>query len=577
MKKLIVAIFLAVLLAGHLGAVETRLVQPVLDGEMVKKIALSEFSGDKYFAVRQIAELYGAGIIWHQVAGKVTLTKNNRRIELIIKTTRVMIDGKKKRLDLPIRISGKDVYVPAAFVFSPDFQNVMETDTTFGEESGILTIEKKTNLLPPRFYSRPDATEIVFEMAQPLEYSLDDRDPGRIEVSFLRGRANEEKIGVDDGVVREIAVANEGRRTVMTVFLTEAAGSCEVRPLEGRLKFSVNIERTELAGELKEACPAPVSGLADAPAASTSTVTSNSPSKKRPRLVFTKPGPKLLAVPAVPVAVIPAAVLTAETTLAVSSETEVTSSTEAASVQPAVAAPAPKELPRSTIVLDAGHGGDDPGAIGPNGTREKDINLKIIYELKELFEKDGRYNVVLTRKDDTFIPLAERTQIANDQKADLFVSVHCNASINKNMSGFEVYFLNENASDPEAAATAILENSVVRLEEKPTGKQMKRQQLLWSMLVNEFINDSSELCCMVGTQIVKRTKLPNRGVKQAGFYVLRGTQMPAILVETAFLSHAGEEAKLNQPRFQKQVADAVYNGVKDYEHRRKQQLAKKVQ
>jgi len=143
------------------------------------------------------------------------------------------------------------------------------------------------------------------------------------------------------------------------------------------------------------------------------------------------------------------------------------------------------------------------------------------------------------------------------------------------MGGFEVYFLNENASDPEAAATAILENSVVRLEEKPNGKKGKLQQLLWSMVVNEFINESSELCCLVGTEMVKRTKLPNRGVKQAGFYVLRGTQMPAILVETAFLSHAGEEAKLNQPKFQKQAADSIYNGVKNYAHRR-QLLAKKA-
>ena len=81
---------------------------------------------------------------------------------------------------------------------------------------------------------------------------------------------------------------------------------------------------------------------------------------------------------------------------------------------------------------------------------------------------------------------------------------------------------------------------------------------------------------MVGTEMIKRTHLPNRGVKQAGFYVLRGTQMPAILVETAFLSHAGEEAKLNQPKFQKQVADAVYNGVKKYTQRQQQMLAKKA-
>jgi N-acetylmuramoyl-L-alanine amidase len=216
------------------------------------------------------------------------------------------------------------------------------------------------------------------------------------------------------------------------------------------------------------------------------------------------------------------------------------------------------------IVLDAGHGGEDPGAIGPNGTKEKDINLAITLALKKLFDKDKNYKVILTRTNDIFIPLAERTNIANENKADLFISIHNNANFKKEISGFEIYFLSENASDSEAAATAILENSVVSLENKPKGEKEILQNMLWSMVVNEYINDSSELSSFISCETTGRLKIPFRGIKQANFFVLRGTQMPAVLVEGAYLSNYGDEAKLNTKRFQLSIADSIYEGVKKY-------------
>lgn len=230
----------------------------------------------------------------------------------------------------------------------------------------------------------------------------------------------------------------------------------------------------------------------------------------------------------------------------------------------------PRDGKKRVVVLDAGHGGEDPGAVGKNHTKEKDLNLAIVKELKKIFENDeeGNWQVILTRTDDTFIPLVERTSLANEKKADLFVSVHCNADWPRKSSGFEIYFLSEQASDDEAAATAMLENAVVELEGKPSKKRARLQDLLWSLMVNEFINESSELCSFITGEVTHRIRIDNRGVKQAGFYVLRGAEMPAVLVECAFVSNIKEEAMLKTRKFQMQMADSIYEGVKKYVSRK---------
>jgi N-acetylmuramoyl-L-alanine amidase len=192
------------------------------------------------------------------------------------------------------------------------------------------------------------------------------------------------------------------------------------------------------------------------------------------------------------------------------------------------------------------------------------LNLDIAYELKSIFDKDYDFKVILTRKDDTFIPLAERANIANKHKADLFISIHCNTNLDRNVSGFEIYFLSEKATDSEAAATAVLENSVIELEGQPTKKHAMLQKMLWSMTMNEYMNEASELSAFISSQANGRLKIPNRGVKQASFYVLKGTQMPSVLVESDFLSNYAEEARLNTKNFRTSVANSIYEGVIRY-------------
>jgi len=238
-------------------------------------------------------------------------------------------------------------------------------------------------------------------------------------------------------------------------------------------------------------------------------------------------------------------------------------------IEPKITAPVlpVKELKRPivrTIVIDPGHGGKDPGAIGPRGTKEKDVVLKIAHKLAKELHKNLKVRVILTRYHDIFLPLAERTAIANQHKADLFISIHCNASLKSHTEGFEIYFLSEEASDEEAQAVANMENAVMALEEKKEqGNELS--SILWSLAMNEFMNESSELCSLVCSEVDRNLgTVENRGVKQAGFTVLRGAKMPAILVEAAFISNRSGEKRLKDGKFQNSLVESICAGVKEY-------------
>jgi N-acetylmuramoyl-L-alanine amidase len=237
--------------------------------------------------------------------------------------------------------------------------------------------------------------------------------------------------------------------------------------------------------------------------------------------------------------------------------------------RPEVSVPVPpiaeaKRAGIKTIVIDPGHGGKDPGAIGPRGIKEKDVVLKIAHKLAKELHKNLKTRVILTRYHDIFLSLAERTAIANREKADLFISIHCNASLKPHSKGFEIFFLSDEASDEEAQAVANTENAVMALEEsREKGNELS--SILWSLTMNEFMNESSELCSHISSEVDSRLRIiDNRGVKQAGFRVLRGAKMPAILVEGGFISNHSEARKLESSKFQSELVDAICAGVKRY-------------
>jgi len=204
--------------------------------------------------------------------------------------------------------------------------------------------------------------------------------------------------------------------------------------------------------------------------------------------------------------------------------------------------------------------------MGQRGALEKDINLAAAKELAKLLEQERVFEVVLTRADDTFVALDERSRIANEGHADLFVSLHCNANRDHKENGFEVYFMSEKASDPEAERLAQFENSSLELEGK-TPADAEADRILHAMTKTESINAASELAALVARDLHQRVDLAPRGVKQAGFYVLRGTDAPAILIEMAFVSNRRDEAKLGSRRYRSLLIDGIYAGLLDYAKR----------
>jgi N-acetylmuramoyl-L-alanine amidase len=220
-------------------------------------------------------------------------------------------------------------------------------------------------------------------------------------------------------------------------------------------------------------------------------------------------------------------------------------------------------------VIDAGHGGHDPGATGPGGLMEKELVLDVAKRLAKLVEERLGLKVLLSRDADHFIALKDRTSFANKQRADLFVSIHANAHTSSGHEGVETYFLSSEATDIAARQTAALENSVVQLEKPPAGARSNGRQdmlraILWDLAQSEFLFESSRLAEVVQDSMTQSLRIPNRGVKQAGFYVLGGAAMPAVLIEIGFVTNPREERRLRESRYRDEIARAILSGISEY-------------
>jgi N-acetylmuramoyl-L-alanine amidase len=215
------------------------------------------------------------------------------------------------------------------------------------------------------------------------------------------------------------------------------------------------------------------------------------------------------------------------------------------------------------VVIDAGHGGFDPGAVGKNGLKEKEITLALATGLHERLKKEGKIRSFLTRTGDYYIPLSARTVAANQFQADLFISMHINANKNRRPSGSETYFCSEKASSSEAQKVAALENSVLKYDEPYKKKQgyIDIEEILFKFEQNLNWNESGNFAKTFQERLRKRLPFKSRGVHSANFYVLRRAKMPAILLETGFISNPDDEAMLRQPAFREKIVDAVARGL----------------
>ncbi|MCD6379374.1 N-acetylmuramoyl-L-alanine amidase, partial [bacterium] len=217
------------------------------------------------------------------------------------------------------------------------------------------------------------------------------------------------------------------------------------------------------------------------------------------------------------------------------------------------------------VIIDPGHGGADCGRISESGVEEKQVNLEISKMLKQMLIERLGVEVVLTRRTDKLISLDRRGEIANIQKGDIFISIHCNGWVHQDAGGFETFFLAPARNDEENHQ-ARQENSSIKFE-NPEHDPEKLEELdfiLWDMVQNEFINESSDLAEIIQKSLDDKVNIRNRGVRQAGLRVLRGLKMPAVLVEVAFLSNPREEKLLLNNQFRRKVCEGIVEAVRKF-------------
>ncbi|HEX6178995.1 MAG TPA: N-acetylmuramoyl-L-alanine amidase [Thermoanaerobaculia bacterium] len=212
-----------------------------------------------------------------------------------------------------------------------------------------------------------------------------------------------------------------------------------------------------------------------------------------------------------------------------------------------------------TIVIDPGHGGKEVGAVGPSGLMEKEVTLSVARKLASALESRIGARVVLTRDDDSQVSLDQRTALANQYRADLFLSVHMNAAVVKDAKGSETYFLSLEASDDLARRAAETENAAAG-----RGADDDLKLILWDLAHQEYLHESSRLAQTIQEEMNRATGVQNRGVKQAPFKVLLGATMPAALVEVGFISNPEEERKLQSGEFQDLMVTALVKAIERY-------------
>jgi N-acetylmuramoyl-L-alanine amidase len=477
------------------------------------KIGTYALSGTTYLDAKQAAKLIGGKIYWYPVSGKLMLQIKGKTAVFFLRTDSVQLNGVNEQFPAPMIVRGGKAFLALDFFVSRLFSDAFALNLQYNKATGVLGSQREVNITSMNFFTHPDKTRIVVYMEAPLEWQAVQKENNQYRLNIYNGvAAREEKLAIGDGVLRGVDLIQENRTARIVIDPDENFGKVEVFRLSDPDRLVIDVTR--------ENSPVAQSIGGDASAAA--------------------PGPA--AVPVIAPAGAPAAPQQSSTAPGLPDKTELGAG-------------------KKKIVIDAGHGGKDPGGKKLFGLKEKEINLAVANELYELLKGEDLFEVVMTRSTDEFVPLADRSIMANNAKADIFISIHANAARNRNEKGFEIFFMSEKASDPWAAEVADFENSVISLEDG-AGQQMDPAvMLLHSMARNEYLNEGSKLAGLVRGEMQKRTPFVDRGVKQAAFYVLRGTYAPGILVEIGFMTNASDQKHMNDKKTRAKVANAIYRGV----------------
>jgi N-acetylmuramoyl-L-alanine amidase len=375
---------------------------------------------------------------------------------------------------------------------------------------------KLAQVEPIKFWSTTDYTRVVVQLSEPVDYTKHllekqgDR-PRRLFLDFAASRIPPKTcrpIPIQDGLLKRVRVGQFSPDTVRVVLDIESISSYKIFTLQDPFRTVIDVKGWEQ--KKVEIQPAVVKVLED--------------NKK------TAPGTVAAVTPAI---------------------------SDAPEDDPLPSLAQQLGLGIRKIVIDPGHGGKDPGAIAPNGLKEKDVVLAVSKKLAHQLRTKLGCEVVVTRTADIFIPLEERTAIANTEKGDLFISVHVNSAPSPRLLGVETYVLNL-TNDEDSMRLAAQENAT------SASKMSDLQNILADLLNNTKLDESTKLAEHVQTNMAQGLRIKDLGVKQAPFYVLIGAQMPAILSEITFLSNPKEARRLRQDNYLTTIAEHILAGVNEY-------------
>jgi N-acetylmuramoyl-L-alanine amidase len=456
-----------------------------------------------------------------------------------------------------------------------------------------------------RAWTHADVTRVIIETSGPVEYKSDRaQNPERLffdlqQASPWIARKRMASVQVGGGLVQRVRVAETSPGTTRIVFDLTGPADFEITKLvepdrmvvEVRPKGSTNNSSAEVPARAATA-------MLLSPVIATQTIVTSKKSAARTfvypspmpapvrRQIQTPPPPPVVAAGGAPIffpfyfpdplrSVTAGSPKDGSLVAAKDESTPALSKRVLPAVRPTVLDASPKPSTDATrsltralglkvnrIVIDAGHGGHDDGTIGPHGVIEKDVTLDVALRLSKLIQDCMGAEVVLTRSDDTFIPLHERTNVANEYKADLFLSIHANSSSAPEVAGTETFYLNFTSS-PGAIDVAARENAG---SDKNVGEL---HDLIQSITLNDKIEESRSFAQDVQNSISlqaghSNVAAKNRGVKQAPFVVLIGASMPSILAEIGFLTNSRDEGNLGKPEYRQKVAEALYKGLSHY-------------
>ena len=417
-------------------------------------------------------------------------------------------------------------------------------------------------------WNTPEATRVVVNLEDTVRYEAARiASPDRIYFDLYKARLSRKvaqaSLDVQDGLLKSARIGQNKQGVVRLVLNVDGAKDYSAVLLANPYRLVIDVKAR--AVNTRRSVP----GSATAATVPAKTVAVNSAGTSSDRTGETAPAKTTKAVQAREPAPKPSTKGGAKTAV-VASQTK--GANTAALAPPSVPKPTrdgQRSLTRalglkiSRIVIDPGHGGHDTGTIGPRGLMEKDLCLDVALRLGDLIEKKlPGADVIYTRKDDTFIPLEQRTAIANSAKADLFISIHANSSRDPAARGVETYYLNFTASD-DAMEVAARENTTSQ------ASLHDLQDLIKKIARNEKIEESKELAGDIQGTLTERLRLVshrerNRGVKKAPFIVLIGANMPSVLSEISFVSNPNDERLLRNAQQRQRIADGLYHGIATY-------------